>query len=360
MLFSYEYAQKLKVGFVGSGDHAYTNVLPCLQYLPIELVALADTAQDRGLAVARQFGARRFYPTHQAMFEKEEELDAAIIVAAPDADGYPRYPELAADALCAGLHTWIDMPPCSNSDDIRTFTDACMRSRGKFLMAGMKRMFAPAYVKVAEIIGSAAFGGASSYAMRYPLTMPSKVERMIEDRLSPTFLEIVQPYSLLLRLFGECSGLSYARSTSTGDAVVTLGYRNGVVGTLHLTGAQALSSPLERLEVVGSGANVVVENATHLTYYRPGGSRGEGQLRRTGSFIGPDATAPIIWEPEFSLGHLYNKQLFLEGYVGCLDYFAQQLLLGESPKHAHLVDILHVMSVHDKLLRGSEHEWIDV
>jgi predicted dehydrogenase len=310
--------------------------------------------------VARQFGARRYYPTHQALFEKEDDLDAAIIVSAPDADGYPRYPELASEALCAGLHTWIGMPPCSSADDISVFTEACMHSQGKFLMAGMKRMFAPAYVRVAEIVESQSFGSVSSFAMRYPVIMPPVGERTRDERLTPRFLEFVQPYSLLLRLFGEASGMSYARSAFTGDAVVTFGYRNGVVGTLHLTGAQAPTSPLERLEVIGHGANVVVENATRLTYYRKEGRRGDGDARHAHTFLGADENAPIVWEPEYSLGLLYNKQLFIQGYVGCLEHFAGHLLRNDSPKHGNLVDILHVMTVHDKLLRNGEHEWIEV
>jgi len=32
-----------------------------------------------------------------------------------------------------------------------------------------------------------------------------------------------------------------------------------------------------------------------------------GGYGRQPNFIGPDAGAPLVWEPEFSLGKLYNK-----------------------------------------------------
>ena len=111
MSLNYEYEKRLRIGYIGAGQHSFRNILPCFQYAPIELVALTDHHTERGLAVARQFGAQRFYPNHKAMLAKEKDLDAIFIVVGPDAKGRPRYPELAAESLRAGFHTWIDAPP---------------------------------------------------------------------------------------------------------------------------------------------------------------------------------------------------------------------------------------------------------
>lgn len=355
MLFNYEYENKLRVGYIGAGEHSYRNILPCFQYAPIELVALSDPDTDRGLAVARQFGARHFYPSHRALLAKEE-MDAVFIVVGPDADGRPRYPELASEALRAGFHTWIDKPPCSTVDEISIFTNACI-AKHKYLATGLKKMFAPAYLKVAEIIADPSFGGVSSFSMRYPLSLPPEEKRQ-DTRAMSAFLEFVHPYSVLVRLFRECKGFIYMRSELSGGVVMCFRFRGNIVGTLHLAGGQSATSPLERLEVIGNGANVVVENGVRLIYYRSGGSRGEGGFGRAGSYIGPDDTAPIIWEPEFSLGQLYNKQLLLEGYVGCIQHFAQSLLDDKPPKHGNIVDIMHIMTVYDRIRDGKEDEWI--
>jgi hypothetical protein len=181
---------------------------------------------------------------------------------------------------------------------------------------------------------------------------------MVAGKPSTAFPQFIEPYSLLVRLFGEAHHVSVTRSPS-GDAIITLGYTNGIVGTLHCTGGMANTSPLERIEVVGNGANVIVENATRLVYYRSGSGR-PGVPGRETSFLGADERAPILWEPEFSLGQLYNKQLFLQGYVDCLAYFANQLLAGESPKLGSLVHILHIMNMHDKIMSGAERQWLQV
>jgi len=355
MLFSHEHEKRLKVGYIGAGDHSFRNVLPCFQYAPVELVAIADHHTERGLAVARQFGARHFYPNHKALLAKEK-MDAVFIVVGPDAEGRSRYPELAAEALRAGFHVWIEKPPCNSGKDITKFTDACIKHH-KFVATGFKKQFAPAYLKVAEIMEDPRFGGASSFSMRYPLALPEESLRDDPKAMTP-FLDFVHPYSLLVRLFGECEGFTYMRSKNTGGLVMNFRYRSGIVGTLHLTGGQAATSPLERLEVIGQGANVVVENGVRLTYYRPGGQRGSGEYGRSTTFIGDDETAPIVWEPEFSLGQLYNKQLFLEGYVGCVNHFCERLLNDEAPIHGNLVDMLHIMGIYDNLIAGKENELI--
>jgi hypothetical protein len=152
MLLNYEYEKKLRVGYIGAGEHSYRNILPCFQYAPIDLVALAEEDTERGLAIARQFGAKRFYPKYQAMLAKEE-LDAVFIVVPPDDEGHPRYPELATETLKAGFHTWIEAPPClDHGKEISEYTNACLKSR-KYIATGFKKMFAPAYLKVAQIHG---------------------------------------------------------------------------------------------------------------------------------------------------------------------------------------------------------------
>lgn len=359
MRLNYEYGRKLRVGYIGAGEHSYKNILPCFQYAPIDLIALADEDKKQGLAIARQFGARRFYPKYEAMLDKEDKLDAVFMVLPLNEEGEPIYHQIAPKILRSGAHVWMEIPPTPDSTQVNKFTSACLSSR-KYVAGCFKRMFAPAYLKVLDIIeNDDSFGKLSSFYMRYPVGLPSEADREDPEKMA-AFYEIIQPYSVLKRLFGEVREFCYVRSNSAkaGDVVVQMTYSNGLVGALHLTANQAATSPLERLEVVGTGANVIVENATRLVYYRSGGTRGEGSHGRVASFIGSDDRAPIIWEPEFSLAQLYNKQLFIEGYVGCIRYFAETILAGEAPKYGHLVDMLHIMSVHDKIRNGEPKKWV--
>jgi predicted dehydrogenase len=348
MPLNYEYPKRLQVGYIGGGEHSYRHILPCLRYAPIELAALADHNTVRGLEVARQFGARRFYPNHKALLAKEK-LDAVLIVVGPDQAGHPRYPEIAADALNAGLHTWVDAPPCSSAAEIKTYTDACLRGH-KYIVTGFRRMFVPAYVKLSQIIAQPEFGGVSSFAMRYAATPPPGGQT--DHGQSELLLDLLQPYSVLSRLFGEALGFSLLRSKAH-DMVISLRFREAV-GTLHITGAEGPCSPGERLEVVGHSASAVVENGTRLVYYRPDVEGGVGRLAE------PIDSASLLWEPDVARDGMLDAAPFLSGYVGCLRHFAEALLKDEPPRYGNLVDMLHVMTVHDKLVSAKDEVWVTI
>ncbi len=343
MPLNYAYEKRLQVGYIGAGEHSYRHILPCLRYAPIELVALADHNTDRGLAVARHFGARRFYPNHKALLAKEK-LDALLIVVGPDAQGRPRYPEIAAEALTAGLHVWIDAPPCASASDIRTYTDACLRSR-HYIMTGFRRMFAPAYVKAKELITRPEFGKAVGFSLRYPLAFSKDA----------SFLRFVHPYSLLVYLFGEAQGFTLLRSEPTGAMTILLRFREAV-GNLVLTGAPAARDAWERLEIFGTAGWVAVEGAAQVIFQ----SYGSGAPRDREDPLGPEALAPRVWQPDFTAeGHL-DGGLFMSGYVGCLRHFAEQLLRGEPPRYGNLIEMLHIMTAYDKILTAQEGAWVTI
>ena len=348
--YNLEARERIRAGFVGAGGHSYRNIYPAFQYAPVELVALADHHADKASGYARLFGAQHWYTDHQELLAKEK-LDAVFISVGFDAQGRPRYPELAIEAMRAGCHVWIEKPPAATTAEIERMQQVSAQT-GRYVAVGYKKMFFPAYEKVKEILASPDFGPPASASMRYRLAMPPP-ELRHEQRAWMGFMDICHPGSALHYLLGPVKELVYRRSP-TGDVVAALTFGQGTVGLLHLTGGQAATSPLERLEIVGQDANVVVENCIRLTYYRKGGCRGSGGYGRASSYIGPDETAPITWEPEFSLGQLYNKGLFLEGYVQQVDYFARCLLAGERPTRGGLDDAWHLTRLFEAFRYGQE------
>jgi predicted dehydrogenase len=358
MRYSYEYDRKLQVGYIGAGEHSFRNILPALQYAPIDLVAITDHRTERGLAVARQFGARRFYPNHLALLGKETKLDAVMIVVGPDEEGRPRYPELAAEALTAGFHVWVDSPPCISAKEISVFTNACIK-RHKYMAVGFRRQFMPAYEQAREIITDDAFGQVASYAYRFPLALPDAVRRR-NDRGMSSFLPITDVLALLASLFGEVQGLSMVRH-SNGSAVISLQHAGDVLGALHLTAGQSLSAPRERLEVVGNRESLVVEDGLRLTYFRrvtPVSAELAGRQDRYQ--MGDLSSAPLVWSPVYDPDEPATHSVAQSGYLGSIRAFAEQLLAGQPPQRGTLVEVLHVMTVFDRIRHGKEREWIEV
>jgi predicted dehydrogenase len=284
------------------------------------------------------------------MLAKERDLDAVFVVTDYDARCRPQFPRLACDVMRAGLHAWIEKPPAASVAEIDEML-ACERETKRFTMVGFKKMFTPAVEKVKEIIGRPEFGRATQIFIRYPQYVPAAGEfgDLRGNRKLVGFLDhMVHPASVLVHLMGPVKSLHVVRDAA-GGAFASLVFQSGAVGTIHFAHGQSGTSPLERLEVVGEGANVVVDNGVRLTYYRAG-ERGPGGYGRATSFIGPDEGAPIVWEPEFSLGGLDNKGLFLLGYYGEVAEFAQCVRENRRPAKANLDDAREVMRLYELFL----------
>jgi predicted dehydrogenase len=356
--YSFEYEKRLRVGFVGCGVHSWRNVYTTFQYAPVDLVAVADPVEERAAAYAKQFGAPKHYRDHRDMLSHEQ-LDAVFVVTNYDERGHPRYPVIATDAMDAGAHAWIEKPPAATVEEVQQMQEGERRS-GKFVQVGYKKMFFPAIAKAKEIISrTEEFGEPAQIYVRYPQSLPPAGERQAENRRMVSFLDhFFHPGSIVHRLMGPVRRVSYVREPHNGGTFSTLTFTNGAVGVMHLVAGQSGTSPLERLEVIGRGANVVVENGVKLTYYRKG-SRGEGGYGRASSFIGPDEGAPIVWEPEFSLGQLYNKNIFTLGYAPEVIYFCERILAGERPAYANLDDTLALLRWYEAY-RRPEGEVIEI
>ena len=332
--------RRIRAGFIGCGSHATRSIFPSFQFAPVQLVAVCDLAEEKARRNCRQFGAERWYTDYREMLDKEQ-LDAVYIVTNYDEQGRPRYPALSIECMRSGRHVWIEKPPASSVAEIEQMRRVS-RETGKHVVVGFKKMFFPTVVKVKEIIESEEFGSAQSIYLRYPQGLPADADRREGKTMVGVLDHIVHPGSILVHLMGKIDRVCFERAKN-GDAVILLHFASGAVGTLHMPGAQSPSSPLERMEVIGRGRNVVVENMIRLTYYR------DAHRGPAGNFIGPDQGAPIIWEPEFSLSQVYNKILFLQGYVQEVSLLAQCVIESKAPPKAGLDDALEILKLYEAL-----------
>ncbi len=350
VLTEQEYPQ-IKAGFIGCGSHAFRNVYPALQFANVKLVATCDIVKEKADLFAKQFGAERSYDNHLELLDKEE-LDAVFVVTSYDEKGCPIYPSIAIDAMEAGCNVWIEKPPASSVAQIEEMMKAEERT-GKFILVGFKKCFFPAIEKSKEISEKQEFGRLNTIYARYPQDMPKPSERqggrLIHDRSLIGLLDhIAHPGSIMAYLGGKMKSVLFQSNEDRGG-FINIEFDNGAIGVIHMAAGMSGNSPLERVEVIGVGANVIVDNGVRLTYYRPGH---RGPYGSTPSFIGKDEEAPIVWEPEFSLGQLYNKNLFTLGYYGEVQYFAQLCLTQTKPEKAGLPMALEVTKLYEAILEN--------
>ena len=341
--------ERIRAGFIGCGSHSFRNIYPTFQFAGVNLIATCDLNADKAAAYAAQFGAERSYTDYREMLANEQ-LDAVFIVTNYDSDGTPRFMRLAQECMKAGVHAWVEKPPSASVREVEE-TIVVSRATGKFTMVGFKKCFFPAIEKAKEITSREEFGPVNTIYIRYPQHIPSEEEKT--NRASGSvvgFLDhLVHPMSILNYIGGRAKSLYFERGARGGGfGLFTMA--SGATATIHFAGDTPETCPLERLEVTGGATSVVVDNAVKLTYYRRG-TRGPGGYGGATSYIGPDDGAPIYWEPEFSLGQLYNKGLFLLGYYGEVKYFADCVRANTPPAKCGLQDALEITKVYEAFMQ---------
>lgn len=345
--------KKVRAGFIGCGSHAFRNVFPAMQFCDIDLVAVCDLDLEKARAFCTQFGAQRAYADYREMLEKED-LEAVFVVV-----GYPKrplYPAIALDCLKAGVHVWIEKPPASSCVEIEELQAASAQS-GKIVGVGLKKMFFPANQKAMELMKSEDFGRPSLASIQYPQYLPTQAEfdayLHTEAPVYPVvgFLDhLCHPMSLMVALFGMPATFYYERSEQgAGSAVFT--FNSGVVVNLMLTNGASTNGGMERTLIVSdSGKHIVVDNNIRVEYHRnaPVGYGDEPTY-----YKGSPNEATAVWEPEFSLGQLYNKGLFLLGYYNELQEFASAVLQGRKPALGTLEQAWMVTRVFEAFSQGA-------
>lgn len=344
--------KEIRAGFIGCGSHSFRNIYPTFQYAPVNLVAVCDLSLEKAQAFAVKFGAKNAYCDYHEMLEKEE-LDAVFIVTGYDERGRPLYPQQAVDCLHAGCHVWIEKPPAATAAEIVWMQQAAQQA-GRNVMVGMKKMFFPANEKARELAVAADFGDVSLAVLQYPQFVPTVAEFSAYQRGTRNsvmaFLDhLCHPVSLMLYLFGMPKTLFYQRSAQ-GAAAASFTFEQGAVVSLLLHHGSSLANGMERTMIVSNkGKHIIVDNNIRVSYHQ---SPDHGYGTSPNYFQGLPSENTAVWEPEFSLGQLYNKGLFLLGYFGEVNEFARSILEERKPAKCTLEQALQATRIFEAFAQG--------
>jgi predicted dehydrogenase len=340
--------ERLRVALVGCGGQAFRSILPSLQYAPVELVATCDVVEERAEEYARRFGAQRAWTDYGEMLVGEQ-MDAVLLVAGYDQDSVPVHAALAAQAVRAGLHVWMEKPPAASSAEVREL-DTLAAASGRHVAVGFMKMFSAGMLRILRLMADGGLGKVTSIALRDPELLPP-VEARADPRRTVLFLDHIVHGASVLRAVGGDVERVYVEDGWNGAAVAALRFTSGAVGTLHLPWGQSGTSPVERLEVVGEGANVVFENGIRLRYHQRGarGSTGAG-YGRAGEFTTDVDQAPLVWEIDGYSGQPFNMHIFYQGYAPAIIHFARSVLADRPVELGGLDDAWHVMRLVEALL----------
>jgi polar amino acid transport system substrate-binding protein len=261
------------VGAVGAGAFARSVLFPTLRrQAGLRLRTVAAATGVSAARCARRFGFERA-TTDPADVLADPDVQAVLVLTP-----HRLHAGLAAAALKAGRHVFVEKPLCVTEEELRDLA-ALYRSRedGPLLTVGFNRRFSPLAARLREELAGvgplvlAYRVNAGALPATHWLAAPDEGGRIVGEGCHFVDLATFLTRSVPVRVFAA------APHGAAEPASMLVSFAEGSVLALTyaVSGSRRLSK--ERLEVFGGGRSWVLEDWQRLTSFGPGRTR---HLRR--------------------------------------------------------------------------------
>jgi len=295
------------LGLIGAGNFARGTLLPAMKGAPAHRLAAVATASGLSAhAAQQQFGVGRACDTHEQVFA-DDALDAVLILTRHDS-----HASLVAQALAAGKHVFVEKPLALDRGELKGVAEA-RASSGRLLMVGYNRRFSAAGMALQSTLAG----------LRGPFQIDYRVNAGPIDRdhwyQDPAIgggriigecghfvdLMIHALGSLPVRVSAQALHDRGGRWLASDNLAATLGFADGSVATLRYLSCGDKRAPKERVEVLGDGALVILDDLRRLELHRGGKRRvqrfrgGKGHREEMRALLGAIAAGdgdPIPFE----------------------------------------------------------------
>ncbi|WP_291040333.1 Gfo/Idh/MocA family oxidoreductase [Herbiconiux sp.] len=249
-----------RLGVIGAGFHATTNILPSLGLAGLPIAALATRDVERSRAALLRFGSAGTPYGSAAELLADASLDAVVIVAQP-ADQL----RLTLEALAAGKHVFVDKPLGLTPAEAQTAADAATAAE-RIAVVGFMKRHAPVYRQLRSLVTDGALGTLRSFSLEFACDSTP----FCRDDEEFVKLAAIHMLDLTRFLFGEPVSVS-AISTSEGSHVAlsaAIRFDSGIAGTLSLAGVPSRTSETERLVITGDRGHATTLDNAELRLHR--------------------------------------------------------------------------------------------
>lgn len=331
MSYQREFEKRIRVGIVGAGSHCYRNILPVMNYLPVQLVAICDRNERIAERTAAQYGCD-YYASTREMYDKAD-IEAVFICVGPR-----QHPQLITEALDAGKHVWVEKPIATRASDVAEILN---HRRDRVVVVGLKKYFMPATQKAMEIIASPQYGHPRSALAIYHMNMPHNGQKILENRETPNWLRNgVHPMSFLMAVGGKVSAVTTI-CNEEGYGEVILQFASGTIGSLHMSSGP--QPDVDYYGVYGDNWQLSIED-TRIALRR--GIPFDYQETTTYAPPGED-NGTVVWEASNCVATLENKALFTQGFYAETRYFCDCIQKGRMADKGTLEMAYDIMKVYE-------------
>lgn len=248
-----------RLGLLGAGTYASATLLPALDAAGFDAPTWIASSSGRSARhLAMRCGARRATSDVAAVLDADD-VDAVVVATSHDS-----HAELAVRALVAGRAVFCEKPLGLSDDEVDRVEEA-WRGSGQALMVGFNRRHAPSVETATRMLGAAGGPLVISYRVNAG-TLPAAHwyhDRRQGGRLLGEVCHFVDTCNALTRQVPDlvwCTGAAGAEAVLAEDLVVALRYPDGSTAAITYASAGHPSAPKERIEVLGRGHAIVVDD----------------------------------------------------------------------------------------------------
>lgn len=270
------------LGLIGAGNFARGTLLPALQGAGAHrLEAVATSSGLTAFAAREQFGIIRTHERVEALCG-DEAVDAVLILTRHDS-----HASLVTQALAAGKHVFVEKPLALSREELERVA-AARSEHGRLLMVGYNRRFSSAGQALREALAPLQ----GPFQIDYRINAgPIDRDHWYQDpeigggRLigeGGHFVDFLVHAldALPVRASAQALQDRGGRWLASDNIAATIVFDEGSVATLRYVASGDRRYPKERVEVLGDGAVIVLEDLRRLSVHR--GGKKQNRSFRTG------------------------------------------------------------------------------
>jgi predicted dehydrogenase len=248
------------VGVIGAGNYSGRVLLPALQATGARLQSLVSAGGASAARYGEKFGFGRASTEVDDIYG-DDDINTVVIATRHDT-----HAELVVSALESGKHVFVEKPLCIAREDVDTIRNALAANPRQKLMVGFNRRFAPLVVRIRDLLRTTS----------QPATFNATVNAGAIDAGHWTqdpaigggrVVGEVCHFVDLLRFLADAEITSHSIETMRGtpdNAVITLKFADGSLGTIQYLANGHKAFPKERLEVFTAGRILQLDNYSRL------------------------------------------------------------------------------------------------
>jgi len=303
----------LKLAFIGYGKHARANLYPSLNHLGLKLAAIATTHEDSAKRATQEQNVSNTFTDYRKMIETTKPDAVFVSVQAPQQQG------IVLDCLRLGVHVFSEKPLGMTLNEANEVAQISEQT-GKTVMVGFMKRYAPAFIKVKNILDSDSLGDVHSlsqfFATRNICSTPKEYLLFAAIHfidLLQWYLEDLQEIKGALKTTESSLLMSYAGKT-----------RNNALLSLQYCGSPSWERAAQEMTITAENGYIRTSGIDKVTLYEKSQKSTQQKWQ-------------MLDENEQTFGTMSStgagglQALYLNGFIGEIDHFIKSIENGSDP-----------------------------